>query len=796
MGSTAGAAASLARRVRDAATQRLHLRARETDREFRQNGGTLVHSIDTNIVVLYLDPARAPASAEAGGGSHHYARVFADDPEDLGVALGKRITDFIFYRLNDQAPVVMAAPLQRELARVFEGIAAAAGREQLEAEGELARLQDSVGALRVAFETAATPGERLDLLLERLPTLRGFLFGFGGPSVMLSRLEDLLRQTRLIGLNRASGPGAVLNQATLQAISRPNSMREFIDYQRSRERWRQRLTRTKSSKTPERNIDADCEVLAWLEMVNGDEQGGVRVVHVTGDRAMFQAARSCKKEEDQESFAERYLRDPRAFLAEPGVFFGDEGDGGQSPAEFVEWLDVFLGKFAEEAQLVELAGGQDVDPDVVAMVLEEDADEVERFDRRWRAFCRPMVLDLAGDLADVSPASGSPWDQYRAALDRFGIRVDTDHADIHTLEGMIESLGEVIDRRIDETWRKCFNTSTRIGFDLMHAGREPTRSRYAAPISFPGYPEVSTFFTDMLRGAEGVDRTGVGQALDDVPEYVFYLVFGGLFGAEGGWPMARVLADRAIAAIPHASEQSDAPGEKISGREAYYLRAIAGRLTARSESALDEAEEYLALAYEALAQEHRDNPGHTVTTVRFDAETIAFRISRSLFRRFRMHARDWRQPLVDWRVDISARLERVDAELKDVTLRERVRVALETNYLLCLILTSAEHPSEAPSTREDLHLRDRGMLEDLSRRVNNADALGMGATYLVQAVLLAARTALEPPAKRAERRALRARIVEHFNETAIEENRVTVYDAERFAFLREFALAYLTAPRR
>ena len=200
-------------------------------------------------------------------------------------------------------------------------------------------------------------------------------------------------------------------------------------------------------------------------------------------------------------------------------------------------------------------------------------------------------------------------------------------------------------------------------------------------------------------------------------EYVFYLVFGGLFGAEGGWPMARVLADRAIAAIPHASEQSDAPGEKISGREAYYLRAIAGRLTARSESALDEAEEHLVLAYEALAQEHRDNPRpHGNDRALRCRDDRRFRISRSLFRRFRTHAKDWRQPLVDWRVDISARLERVDAELKDVTLRERVRVALETNYLLCLILTSAEHPSEAPSTREDLHLRDRGMLEDLSRR--------------------------------------------------------------------------------
>ena len=47
-------------------------------------------------------------------------------------------------------------------------------------------------------------------------------------------------------------------------------------------------------------------------------RGGVRVVHVTGDRAMFQAARSCKKEEDQESFAERVPARPPSLSRRAG----------------------------------------------------------------------------------------------------------------------------------------------------------------------------------------------------------------------------------------------------------------------------------------------------------------------------------------------------------------------------------------------------------------------------------------------------------------------------------------------
>lgn len=786
VGSSAEAAESLAARVRDAATQRLYLRARESDQEFQAKGGTLVYSIDTDIVVLYLDPTTAPAMSPAGAGSRHYTHVFENDPEDLSVALGKHITDFVFYGLRDQAPIVMAAPLQRELARVFEGIAAAAGKGQLAVEKELQKLKSAISRVRHILEGATTQGEQLDLLLNHLPELRNFLFGFSGPSVMLSRLEDLLTRTRLVGLNRAHERPLGLTKSLQQALARPGSMGDFVDFQRSRERWKAFLIKTKSPKKPDRNINTDSEVLAWLEMVNDGAHGDVRVAHVTGDRAMFEAARSCTPF-DKESFAQRFLRDPRAFLAEPEVFFGEDDDGTQSPGEFVEWLDVFLGKFMDESRLEELASGQEVDREVVTQVLDDDAREVERFDRRWEDFCKPLVLDLAG----VSPQTSSPWEQYRDALTRHGIEIGAGHDEIYSLEATIEGLEHMIDARINETWRKCFNTSTRIGFDLLHFGDESHRSRYAPPITFPGYPVVSQFFSEKLRGAADVDRTLVGEALDDVPEYVFYLVFGGLFGAEGRWPLARVLADRAIAAIPLPEEQSEAPGEKISGREAHYLRAIAGRLTARSMAAIDDAENSLADAYAAPASDHRDNPEHTVTTLRFDAETIAFRVSRSLFLRFRTDDDNWAQPLVDWREDITFRLERVDAELKDATLRERVRIALQTNYLLCLILTSPERPAPAPPPDPDHVSRDRGVLQQLRNGIANTETLGSGATYLVDSVRLAATAVLDPPSTRRSRRVLGNQIDRNFSESTIEQNRITVYDRERFEFLRDFARAHL-----
>ena len=147
MGSTAGAAASLARRVRDAATQRLHLRARETDREFRQNGGTLVHSIDTNIVVLYLDPARAP------GVRRGRRRVAPLRARVRGRPRGSRRS-----RLGSGSPT-SSSTAQRSGTRcdgrarssgnwrgVFDASRRLRAGSSWNAEGELARLQDSVGA--------------------------------------------------------------------------------------------------------------------------------------------------------------------------------------------------------------------------------------------------------------------------------------------------------------------------------------------------------------------------------------------------------------------------------------------------------------------------------------------------------------------------------------------------------------------------------------------------------------------------------------------------------------------------
>ena len=792
LGAGPDAPESLARRVRDAASQRLHLLARRNDREFQANDGTVVYSIDTDIVYLHLDPADARASSHEASGSRHYTHVFEKDSDDLSIALGKRITEFIFYRLGNQAPTVMLAPLQREVARVFEGIARDAGTEQTAVEKELHRLGESIGEVDEAFQQAEDESKRLDLLLEHLPALRSFLFGFGGPSVKLSRLDDLLGRSPLVGLDRLLVRSPALPEATRRALARPGSVADFIDYNLSKEAWKDRLTKTKSATTPGRNIDADCEVLAWLETVNAGAPGDLRVVHVTGDRAIFDAARSYPpgRSGNEESFAQRYLRDPRAFLAEPEVFFGERDDGRQAPEEFVQWLNVFLGKFTDESSLAELVSGQGPDREVVERVLDEYPKTVEDFDARWKDFCGPMALDLAAP----SPQGSTPWDQYRDALVRYGgIRVRRDDSEFHTLDKMINSLRSMIDARVNETWRECFRVATSTGFELLHTRDGSNRSRYAAAITFPGYPEVSAFFSAMLRGVETIDRTRAMEAFDDAPQYVFYLVFAGLFGAEGRWRLARVLAERALAAVPPPDKQSGEPGEKISGREAYYLKSFAGRLTARNIDALQDAEDSLDGAYAALATEHKSRRDHPVTNLRFDAERVAFRVSRCLLLRFQQRDERWAQALGDWRDDTARLLARVDAELAEQTLQDRVRVALETNYLMCLILTSPEAPARPPSWDAGDGDDHRLVLRQLEDHVGNTNTLGPGVPYLVRAVLLAARAALDPPDNRMDRRRLHHVIDKHFATSEIEDNRVTVYDPERFRFLREFAELHLEA---
>ena len=622
-----------------------------------------------------------------------------------------------------------------------------------------------------------------------MPNLRNFLFGFSGPSMMMSRLANLLDRSRLSDIDGLISPTSPLKAPLRIQLSRPHTLADFIDYNLLRDAWEERVTEMKSTATPRRNIAADCDVLARLELVNRGAPDDLRVVHITGDQAVLNAARLYAPT-GGESFAQLYLRDPRSFLAEPEVFFGADGDGGQSPTELIEWLDVFLGNFTDgpEQLLANLerliTDPHQPDRALAAQVLENNAQAATEFDQRWRDFCAAIALDLAGATREAT----TPIDQLLLALDQYGgIKLANDGT-FDSLENILLGLKNIVDARVDETWRSCFGAATRVGFTLVRSGSGARRSRYPAPIMFEGFAAAADFFTDMLKDVPSDNHEQVLAAFTDADDYVFYLAFAGLFGAQGKWHTARVLAERALETVESGPRRT--PEGIITGREAHYLRAISARLTARNSHDMEDAERSLDAAARALRIDRRDADDHPVTTLRFEAEAIAFRLSRCLLRRFTEESPDWTEPLGDWRSDTHALVARVDREFSDESLRDRVRIALLVNYLMAVMLS--DEPKTAASGRKPQDLDILHLLRVTASRIQDAG----GGTYLVTSVLLAATAALEPPLDRAIRRRLISAVEHHFSNTEINANRTTVYDRQRFAYLKRLALKHLAAPPR
>ena len=789
---------ALAKRVRDAAAQRVHLLTREADQRSQAAGRTLVYSIDTDIVHLYVDPTGGvqgaaggeEPGAEAESAPRHYTHIFEGDSDELSVALGKRITEFIFFRLADQAPILVLPSVQREIARVFMAIATDASSEQQSVLVELGTARESVAELADKLHGVDDLDARLDLLLEDLPKLRAFLFGFGGPSMELSRFTDLLDRCKLADLDRLGAFSASLGHAEREALSVPTTIYGMVEFTTLKDRWRDRLTEMKSSKVARRNVESDCEVLAKLELVNRAAPDDLRVVHITGDRAIFRAA-ELHPPAPRESYARRWLRDPRAFLAEPEVLFPDGGEQSLDPRELAQWLDVFLGEFTDGLDSLP-SNLETLSPDreLVTKGLSRNPASIDDFDGRWGAFCQTMALDLA-DAARVD--SKTPVEELHLALiDHSGIELKGEGTDLFDqLEDVLASLHQLVDQRVETTWLRCFDAATKVGFTLASSSGGTERSRYAPPLMFADFAAASAFFAEMISDVPSPNHDDVLRDFEDADIYVRYLVFAGLFGAQGRWHPARVLASRAVASVGSEKYRNTQQG-RISGREAHYLMAICQRLTARSVDDLAAADRSLKHAYAALAVDKESNREHPVTDLRFKSEEIAMRVSRCLFRRFVEDGADAAELLGDWGADIRKLLGRVDGELADPQLRDRVAIALQVNYLMALIASDGV-PVGTPrdAARLEDHVSVLAALRETASRMGNVG----GGTYLVRSVLLAATAALDAPAKADARRQLVVDIRWHFADDEIKANRTTIYDQRRFRFLRDFALGHLDRRR-
>ena len=808
-------AAVLAQYVEDAARLRLHLLGWESDRRFAAAGGRIIYSIDTDILKLFLDPVNVAVSHRDSGKEPRpgYTQIFRDDPPELSIALGRALGEFIFFRLGECAPILMLPPIEREVGEMFHAITLDADREHRDALGELHRLRENLSDIVERIQSISDNRERLNLVIGEMPQLHDLLFGYSGPSAELARLAILLEQSPFTDLDRFLSAPHGLDADSFEHLRRPSSIRDWIDFSHLQGRWEERVAPLKSKQMSRKNIETDCRVLARVELLNRIlKPFDIRVVHVTGDQAICGAASGYRPDEGGLSFDVLYLRDPRTFLAEPSVLFTARDTDPHDAQELIEWLGVFLADFTdnEEISPVGLLAFLERTPaeryNAVQRVLERDPLAGSSFADQWKRFCGPVTLDIVHSVPKEHTASVeqylsilSGWAEgsTRESHQKLREAGNSFRQTMRHFQEALDDLEALVTERVLETWRSCFAAATSTGFSLLRFGAgDGAPARSPLPITFGTFPAASDFFSKMLRGGHGERYREMIEALwiDDDTDYVFYLAFGALFGAQGKWRVALILADRALAVVE--KESSGPRPEKISGREAYYLRAAARRLTARRREDFDKAEEALRGARTALERNRAAAPGHPVTGLRFDAEQVAIDLGRHLYDL--LSASPTAQPPSPelpgtLRDHIPKLLKRLDQELEDDNVRERVRRALLVNHLTCLIL-DARTPSGVFLPVE-IRDGDRSIFDELKRGMIGQEGARIEQSYLHQSVLLAARTLFEPPRSKAELRERRAELERHFQEAGITGNLVTAYDRRRFEFMRDFAMHILQGRR-
>ena len=381
------------------------------------------------------------------------------------------------------------------------------------------------------------------------------------------------------------------------------------------------------------NIEADAEALSHLFLINARLAGSKwKCVFVTGDRvlvkAAYQAIPSSLLPDEQKSFGDgfslEYIRHLWSYssdaLIEPGnqQKFNDLFGG-----LLAAWSDE-LGFSIKKLELVS-------DGKVRQFAMAEDS--VKRVLAEWEVLTNKSVIRLAmeeylkndalrkaiWDAVNVSAVVGD-WEGLQARL-----LEEVDRIRDRTILSMSD-LGIDFIIQADKLGRR---NPPELVFDTLNNTNDIFKRLSAAG----SYRDAKSFENDFAKIKE--DCYDSSQDGDDRQQsHLKFLVLGAAFASAERWLIALSHAKRAIAIIRRSAQR----GKKIpikaghnshmSGREAYFLAAVAQRMLAASDRDFVRALEDLDNAAAALREDHREKTASAMTFARFDSERLAMALGR------------------------------------------------------------------------------------------------------------------------------------------------------------------------
>ncbi len=177
-----------------------------------------------------------------------------------------------------------------------------------------------------------------------------------------------------------------------------------------------------------------------------------------------------------------------------------------------------------------------------------------------------------------------------------------------------------------------------------------------------GYLQHGDFFSDFEDIVNdcwnSTEFKGVEIEDDREEIHLKLLVLGAAFASADRWPQAFQSALKALEIveraerfggdIPVKSDRKRYSGRKsfISGREAYFLAAVAKRVSSKTVSDLvgdsigvRSAKDYLSKARECLAMDQEKKTGLNLTNLRFDAEELGLKLAEYYMARYQQNQR-------------------------------------------------------------------------------------------------------------------------------------------------------------
>lgn len=792
-------AVELAALVKAAVRQRQAMQPWLEDREFVAAGGAIFYVVDTDVIKLFTAPDETAVRNERG--REGYAQIFPDDDPNLSIALGRALADHIFTELTSDQPLLLFPPMEQELRSVVAAVTRDAREEEVRARRELSDLRNKGRQWVREIGEIEDEDARLERLEQDAPTLARLLGGGSGAGAELRRFGELIRSERIAPLEFALEYDRIAKPMR-DVLDAPRDFRSMLAMHDLRVQWFEWLHESKSRSTSSILVNDDAQVLARLEWVNDKlDSKSYRVVFVTGDPSLHVAASRYNVSEHNSSFADLFIRHPRAYLAEPGVLALDEQidktDGTDYP-ELLNWLDTFLAKHqAEDARTRNevytetLAEADDQDLEHLAeKVLSSHPGIVDEFREKWRGYTGGLVL-----------AQGARSD-FRLAMD-----VDGQEA----IDALLKPLADRLVQRVEENWEAFFDTATEVSYGLWS---DPTNdpSRSAPPLSFDSFSKAWTFVKNVLvsRTAGRVDSVSFRRDLqalqeEDPSRYTYNLAFALLFAVEGFWHVAAILSERAV----EIADRERPP--RISGREAAYLSAVALRHSARRSEDLENIRNLLDNAERCLRQDRGVRPSLRAGDLRFPAERLALDLTYHLFKQFLGHTipdsvrtlprlqEDLEQQAIcarDHLEHLRGKLESSGAGVGDGTddaehrnfeamqREEWIVYSVERNLLTNLFMTVLLRANSSTETLGPDELRP--WFERFTANLYASKSRRLPVSFLVRAVYLTADWWTTPEKDASLRDRARKRLLGHLDSDNSKGSAVLPYDRKRFAFLRRF----------